>query len=36
MTYEQYDDEYTELKAKYPDLNPTALPNEYDEAERKF
>ena len=36
MTYEQYDIEYPELKAKYPALNPTALPNEYDQAECKF
>ena len=36
MTYKQYDDEYPQLKAKYPDLNPTALPNEYDQAEGQF
>ena len=35
MTYKQYDNEYPELKAKYPALNPTALPNEYDQAECK-
>ena len=36
MTYEQYDGEYPELKAKYPALNPTALFNKYDQAECKF
>ena len=36
MTYKQYDDEYPHLKAKYPALNPTALPDEYDQAECKF
>ena len=36
MTYKQYDDEYPQLKAKYDELNPTVLSNEYDQAEREF
>ena len=36
MTYKQYDDEYPELKAKYPELYPFALSDEYDQAECKF
>ena len=36
MTYKAYDMAYPALKAKYPDLQPIALNDEYDQAERKF
>ena len=36
MTYKQYDDQYLQLKAKYPDIKPFSLLDEYDQAECKF
>ena len=35
MTYKDYDDEYPELKKKYPDIKPVTLSDEYDQAECK-
>ena len=35
MTYEEYDDQYAGLRARYPGLEPFSLYNEYDAAECK-
>ena len=35
LTYSQYDAEYTNLKAMYPNLEPYTLYDEYDQAECK-
>ena len=35
MTYQEYDNQYADLRAKYPGLEPFTLYNEYDQAECK-
>ena len=36
MTYKQYDDMYSALQKKYPNIKPYAINDEYDQAECKF
>ena len=36
LTYQEYDDQYEDLKALYPNLDPFTLKNEYDQAECKL
>ena len=35
LTYQQYDDQYDNMHAIYPDLHRNTLDNEYDQAECK-
>ena len=35
MTYQEYSNQYADLRAMYPDLKPFTLYNEYDQAECK-
>ena len=36
LTYQEYDDQYEDLKTIYPNLDPFTLENEYDQAECKY
>ena len=36
LTYQEYDDQYEDLKEIYPNLDPFTLKNEYDQAECKL